>query len=193
MQRKLLGYPQYVPLNSQDSTLGFESRFDSGNLKYAIKTGKYDYDLFISEDVGNAQKSNWFFFKIYNTRRDQLYTFSICNLNKKDNMFNHGMKVLCFSEKQRRYFRLNQRSFYYCNDLILPFKKNCRTLHFEALFPEDDDSVFLMLNYCYPYARGLNLYSHLTSQPQLLQNFERRLLCKTGLGNSCHYYVITNK
>jgi hypothetical protein len=32
---------------SKDSTLIFESRFESGNLRKALKVGPYEYDLFL--------------------------------------------------------------------------------------------------------------------------------------------------
>lgn len=39
---------------SSGKTLIFESRFESGNLKRAVKVGEYEYDLYLRNDYGTG-------------------------------------------------------------------------------------------------------------------------------------------
>lgn len=50
--------PYYTPLSEKDQTLVFESRFESGNLEYAIKLSNSHYQLVLQNDTltkGNTQ------------------------------------------------------------------------------------------------------------------------------------------
>ena len=40
----------FYRLRENDTTLIFESRFESGNLKQAIKVGEFEYDLILKND-----------------------------------------------------------------------------------------------------------------------------------------------
>lgn len=66
---------------STDTTLIFESRFESGNLEYAIKVSDYEYTLILQYDtnslIGHTQ---WFYFKVSNTTPGQVIQFNIVNL-----------------------------------------------------------------------------------------------------------------
>lgn len=37
-----------------DKTLIFESRFESGNLRKAMKVGPYEYELYLKNDYGTS-------------------------------------------------------------------------------------------------------------------------------------------
>ena len=41
----------YTPTGVEDTTLVFESRFESGNLRRAIKIYEFEYDLILKPDV----------------------------------------------------------------------------------------------------------------------------------------------
>ena len=43
--------PYYTPTDSNDRTLVFESRFESGNLAMAIKVSDAEYNLVLSNDI----------------------------------------------------------------------------------------------------------------------------------------------
>lgn len=50
--------PYYCPINNEDKTLQFESRFESGNLDLAIKVSENSYWLVLQNDSltkGNTQ------------------------------------------------------------------------------------------------------------------------------------------
>jgi len=42
-----------VPQDENDNTLIFESRFESGNLKRAVKTSDFEYDLTMRPDYNS--------------------------------------------------------------------------------------------------------------------------------------------
>lgn len=96
-QNGCLGLPQYLPMGYEDLTLGFESRFETGNLQKAVKIDKYEYNLFLSTDYLTEKFTQWFFFSIYNTRKGIEYKFNILNLKKNDSLYNNGMKILMYS------------------------------------------------------------------------------------------------
>jgi len=47
-----------------DKTLLFESRFESGNLRKAMKVGPFEYELYLKNDYGTQSFCQWYFFRI---------------------------------------------------------------------------------------------------------------------------------
>ena len=92
----------YTPENSSDKTLVFESRFESGNLNLAVKVSDSEYNLILQNDINTNGHTQWFFFRVGNTRKGQKVKFNMLNLAKSDSLYNYGMKVLCFSEKEKK-------------------------------------------------------------------------------------------
>ena len=82
-----------------DTTLVFESRFESGNLKRAVKVGEFEYDLTLKNDYGTSGFTQWYYFKVSNTRRGETYKFNIVNLMKNESTYQLGMKPLIYSSK----------------------------------------------------------------------------------------------
>jgi hypothetical protein len=60
----------YYPESESDTTLCFESRFESGNLMVAIKASDNEYDLVLQNDINTNGHTQWYFFKVSNTRKD---------------------------------------------------------------------------------------------------------------------------
>lgn len=91
-------------MSPEDTTLVFESRFESGNLGKATQTGDFCYDLELRCDYQsfNQALTQWFFFRIQNVRKNVEYQFNIVNLIKPDSSYNHGMKPLVYSEKNTK-------------------------------------------------------------------------------------------
>lgn len=46
----------------QDETLIFESRFESANLRKAVKISDTEYDLYLKNDYGTNGFTQWYFF-----------------------------------------------------------------------------------------------------------------------------------
>ena len=86
----------YQKQDENDNTLIFESRFESGNLRRAVQVGEYEYDLILKYDYGTNNYTQWFFFKVNNTKKDVMYKFNIINLIKPESSYNQGMKPLIY-------------------------------------------------------------------------------------------------
>lgn len=144
----------YKPKDQYDETLIFESRFESGNLRRVVQRGDYEYDLYLNPDRNTNSFTQWYFFRIQNTRKNRQYTFHIRNYQKSDSLYNHGMLPIVYSRKDyEKYKRSWQRDgdniVYYQN----PNKKKGQMLNyvmtFNLTFKYDDDEVYLA--HCYPY------------------------------------------
>ena len=77
----------------------FDSRFESGNLRKAAKVNNIEYNLWLENDLNTKGHTQWFFFRIGNTRKGMKVVLNIINLAKPDSLYNYGMKVLNFSNK----------------------------------------------------------------------------------------------
>lgn len=115
----------YKLTGSDDKTLIFESRFESGNLLAAIKISDNEYDLILQNDINTNGHTQWFFFRIGNTRKGMKVVLNIINLAKPDSLYNYGMKVLNFSNKLNDsegvgWHRIGESIDYYQNN----FKKD---------------------------------------------------------------------
>ena len=109
----------YYPVNDDsDETLVFESRFESGNLRRAVKVSDYEYDLYLKPDYNTNSYTQWYYFRVQNTRRDRTYTFTIRNLQKSDSLYNYGLLPLLYSRKEAErvrngWHRVGQNVAYY--------------------------------------------------------------------------------
>ncbi len=82
-----------------DHTLIFESRFESANLRRVIQTERYSYDLILNPDIGTGNHTQWYYFRVTNTRASKVYNFNVVNLLKPDSLFNEGLRPLVYSVK----------------------------------------------------------------------------------------------
>jgi hypothetical protein len=94
--------PFYYPEGDHDQTLVFESRFESGNLLASIKISDNEYDMFLQNDINTNGHTQWYFFRVSNTRRHAKVKFNILNLSKSDSLYNDGMKILAFSVRAKK-------------------------------------------------------------------------------------------
>jgi cytosolic carboxypeptidase protein 2/3 len=61
--------------------------------------GEFEYDLILKYDYLTSNYTQWYFFKVSNTRKDAVYKFNIINLIKPESSYNEGMKPLLYSVK----------------------------------------------------------------------------------------------
>lgn len=92
--------PYYVIQDESDDTLVFESRFESGNLRRAVKVDDYEYDLFLRNDYNSQGYTQWYYFSMTNVKANIKYCFNIKNFFKPDSLYNQGMKPLVYSTKK---------------------------------------------------------------------------------------------
>jgi hypothetical protein len=77
--------------------LVFESRFESGNLRAACQVSEFEYDLTLSPDRHTSHHTQWYFFRIGNTRAGATYKLNVLNFTKANSLYNAGMRPLVYS------------------------------------------------------------------------------------------------
>ncbi|XXQ37051.1 tubulin-glutamate carboxypeptidase [Plasmodiophora brassicae] len=210
---------QTDPSPYETPSLTFESRFESGNLFRAIRTGETEYDLILSSDINAVGRTQWFLFRVQDTRANAPYKFNIVNLEKPDSAFNRGMRPVMFSQQA---FDLQGRSWarvqtatdiaYFQNYLQKPhahlLKRKAKkwtateddaleheyhfTLTFTMTFPYDNDTVFLA--HCYPFTFSFQraCLASLESSTAHSAFLRRQVLCYSRGGNAVDLLTITN-
>ena len=98
--------PYYKLKDANDKTLIFESRFESGNLRKAVKISDTEYDLYLKNDYGTLSYTQWYYFRVENMKKDKVYRFNIVNFMKPDSNYNQGMKPLIYSVKEAEQTRI---------------------------------------------------------------------------------------
>jgi len=189
--------PYYIPTSKEDTTLVFESRFESGNLRRAIQIYDYEYDLILKPDYYTRGHTQWYYFSVANIRKDKEYRFNIINMMKPDSLYNCGMKPLVYSEgiaknKKIGWHRDGYDICYYQNNMKRRNAGYYYTLTFSIKFKYDFDTAYFA--HCYPYT-----YSDLCAYVKCLEDdpvkktrVRRKLLCQTIAGNNCDLFTITN-
>nr|XP_054761366.1 uncharacterized protein LOC129267764 [Lytechinus pictus] len=120
--------------SSEDTTLIFESRFESGNLMKAIQVSEFEYELELRYDLYTHKHTQWFYFRFGNTRRNVRYRFTITNFMKSGSLYNSGMRPLMYSEcnaqtKEIGWRRVGDDIKYYKNDVRLKNVKRTSCMH----------------------------------------------------------------
>lgn len=193
-------YTLVIPL---DSTLRFDSKFESGNLRKAIKVAEDEYILLQDYDVDTKGHTQWFYFSVRNEKAGHRVRFSIMNLMKYDSLYNNGLKPLVLSAKKERWeglgwHRAGDSVAYYQNNIPRTPSADTRlppfhyTLSFAYTFQYDTDLVYFA--HCYPYCYS-TLQSYLSAAE--LRSEEDDILrvdslCTTHTGNSCPVLTITS-
>ena len=70
----------------------FSNRFESGNLRKAIRTGEKEYDLVLTPDCNTSNYHQWFYFEVSGMEAGsgQKYIFNIINYEKANSQYNYG-------------------------------------------------------------------------------------------------------
>ncbi|KAM9278192.1 cytosolic carboxypeptidase 2 [Morus bassanus] len=179
----------------QDTTLQFESRFESGNLQKAVKVGPYEYVLTLRPDLYTAKHTQWFYFRIQNTRRDPLYRFTIANLAKPKSLYSEGMRPLLYSQRDAQsrgigWRRVGADVRYYRGgggEEPAAFR-----LSWTARFPHDGDTCFFAHSYPYTYSDLQRYLWVLAGDPVRSRYCAVRALCRSLAGNTVYLLTITS-
>ncbi|XP_074951189.1 cytosolic carboxypeptidase 2 [Phalacrocorax aristotelis] len=179
----------------QDTTLLFESRFESGNLQKAIKVGPYEYVLTLRPDLYTAKHTQWFYFRVQNTRRDPLYCFTIANLAKPKSLYGEGMRPLLYSQRDAQshgvgWRRVGANVRYYrgsSGEEPATFR-----LSWTSRFPHDGDTCFFAHSYPYTYSDLQRYLQALAGDPVRSQYCAVRALCRSLAGNTIYLLTITS-
>ncbi|NXS31509.1 CBPC2 carboxypeptidase, partial [Pomatostomus ruficeps] len=177
----------------QDTTLLFESRFESGNLQKAIKVGPYEYVLTLRPDLYTAKHTQWFYFRVQNTRREPLYRFTIANMAKPKSLYGKGLQPLLYSQQDARRHGIGWRRVgtdirYYCGSEGEPpvFR-----LSWTVSFPHDSDTCFFSACYPYTYSDLQRYLRTLAADPVRSRYCTVQALCRSLAGNIVYLLTIT--
>ncbi|OXA61045.1 cytosolic carboxypeptidase 2-like isoform X2 [Folsomia candida] len=183
--------------SSEPNALRFESRFESGNLSKAIKVTNVYYELHLRQDLYTDRHSQWFYFRIQNTKDNVMYRFSIVNFNKPDSLYKYGLKILMYSEKEAQlnktgWVRAGQNISYFKNDIPTEDNVTLYTLTFNLKFKHSNDTIYLA--HCYPYTyTRLQTYLRTLEDDAFRSNLLTvRLLCRSLAGNNVYVVTITS-
>ncbi|XP_072001235.1 cytosolic carboxypeptidase 3 isoform X2 [Engystomops pustulosus] len=176
-----------------DNTLVFESRFESGNLQKVVQVSDYDYQLTLRTDLYTERHTQWFYFRVQNTRAGVRYRFTIVNFMKPTSLYNHGMRPLMYSEadantRHMGWRRVGSEIRYYKNGE----GQDHYSLSWTFSFPHGSDTCYFA--HCYPYTYS-NLQDYLAgiaTDPQRSRYCKIRVLCHSLAGNMVYVLTITN-
>ncbi|XP_051001003.1 cytosolic carboxypeptidase 2-like [Acomys russatus] len=180
----------------EDDTLLFESRFESGNLQKAVRVGVYEYELTLRTDLYTDKHTQWFYFRVRNTRRDVTYRFTIVNLLKPRSLYEAGMKPLMYSQLDATTYNIGWRRegqeirYYKSNmdDGLQPLY--CLTWTIQ--FPHDQDTCFFAHFYPYTYTDLKCYLLSVVNNPIQSQFCKLQALCRSLAGNPVYLLTITN-
>ncbi|KAL5014989.1 hypothetical protein ScPMuIL_009259 [Solemya velum] len=184
------------------SSLQFESRFESGNLRQARRVGQFEYELVLKTDLYTNRHTQWYYFRVQNVVPGITYKLRIINLLKKDSLYNYGMRPLVYSEKDAKmkgigWVRTGHHIYYsrnvmhmHCPLLVrgIPYYE----LEWQMEFGNENDTYYLA--HCYPYTytdlkEDLDI---LITDPDRSRHIKREVLCETKAGNSCFLLTVTD-
>ncbi len=81
------------------ATSSGRSKCNHQHILNYIYSGEFEYDLYLKNDYGTTGFTQWYYFRVQNTRRDITYRFNIANLMKPESTYSQGMKPLIYSVK----------------------------------------------------------------------------------------------
>ncbi|KAG5685061.1 hypothetical protein PVAND_014262 [Polypedilum vanderplanki] len=217
--RSSVGGSKYLlsaqPYALEQDDLIFESRFESGNLARVVKVTPHYYELYLRPDMYTNRHTQWFYFRVKNTRTKTQYRFSIVNLTKPDSLYKEGMRPLMYSTADatnnnigwRRcgeniaYYRNEDNNIYntrnYHQVLIDDFDDEdngniCSyTLTFNVEFQYENDTVFFAHSYPYTYSDLQDYLMNIQRHPIKSKFSKLRLLCRSLAGNNVYYLTVT--
>lgn len=198
LQAKRFGQiPEFIseytfPSPEDDVTLVFNSKFESGNLKKAIKMSDYEYKLLLNSDTNTYGQNHWYYFTVFNPRKSPI-TFQIINMLKFDDLYKAGLQPAIFSQKYcektgTRWHRDGSKIDYFMNSDSLPGKPYY-TLSFTYDFRYCKDLVHFAYSIPYTYT---DLSRYLYFIKEKYENIARvDPLCTSLAGNTCEMLTIT--
>ncbi|CAM9151585.1 unnamed protein product, partial [Phaeothamnion confervicola] len=177
-----------------DDTLVFESHFESGNLRSAVRLGQTDeYNLMLSFDINTERHTQWFYFSVGNARAGRSYKLNLQNLMKPDSVYSQGMQPLAYSEREAcGWRRRGEAVIYFKNQLQRGKLRPFYTLTFTFRASRASDVIYFA--HCFPYRyTELRLYlDAVMADPAKRAFVTRRPLCRTLAGNHVDCLTITS-
>ncbi|XP_070085598.1 cytosolic carboxypeptidase 2 isoform X14 [Equus caballus] len=180
----------------EDNALLFESRFESGNLQKAVRVDTYEYELTLRTDLYTNKYTQWFYFRVQNTRKDATYRFTIVNLLKPKSLYTLGMKPLMYSQLDADTHNIGWRregsEIKYCKSSTGDGQQPFYCLTWTIQFPHDQDTCFFAHFYPYTYTDLQCYLLSVANNPVQAQFCKLRTLCRSLAGNVVYLLTITN-
>ena len=108
------------PKRENEAKIIFDSKFESGNLRMAIKLDsniKNEYDLIMRKDYNCEKNYSWFFFSIESDRETDI-KFNILNFIKKKIMFDEQNKIRILTYNKNDKWNRNTYNIQYYQNFI---------------------------------------------------------------------------
>lgn len=86
----------------KETSLFFNARFESGNLREVERVSEFEYNLYLSFDFNTLNYTQWYYFAVRNLQRGHTYRFNVMNLQKDDSSYSQGMKPFVYSTLKNR-------------------------------------------------------------------------------------------
>ncbi|CAF1333580.1 unnamed protein product, partial [Adineta steineri] len=185
--------------DSDDTTVLFESRFESGNLMKAVQVGEFEYELYLRYDLYTKRNTQWFYFRLQNTQANKRYRFTIVNFFKSSSLYSNGMRPLMYSvhdadNNKIGWRRWGEEIVYYRNNLTAPDNPsaNMYSLTWTCKFPNDNDTYYFA--HCYPYTYSdLQDYLNGIQGDRIKSQYcKQKVLCRSLAGNFVYMLTITS-
>ncbi|XP_053575661.1 cytosolic carboxypeptidase 3 [Bombina bombina] len=181
---------------NSSNTLIFESRFESGNLQKAVQVGNYEYELTLRTDLYTQRHTQWYYFRVKNTRTGVPYRFTIINFMKPSSLYSHGMRPLMYSEMNAKtnhigWHRIGKEIKYFKNN----FGQNGQqyySLSWTFEFPHNGDTCYFAHCYSYTYSNLQDYLAEIANDPERSSYCKIRVLCHSLAGNMVYVLTITN-
>ncbi|XP_078050336.1 uncharacterized protein LOC144476893 isoform X2 [Augochlora pura] len=189
----VLPFPAEFPADSIE--LPDDRRVVDTDSNLFLITDTY-YQLYLRKDLYTQRHTQWYYFRISNTRSRTTYRLSIVNLSKEESLYNEGLRPLLYSTEDAKkravgWRRCGDNIAYYRNDSSSDEEKEKHTLSFNVSFPHDRDTVYLAHCYPYTYSDLQEYLAKLVADPVKTRFTKLRLLCRTLAGNGVYYLTIT--
>ncbi|XP_052797687.1 uncharacterized protein LOC128229851 isoform X23 [Mya arenaria] len=188
-----------IDRSQDDTTLIFESRFESGNLARAVQVSEFEYELQLRYDLYTSKHTQWFYFSVSNTRPNKQYRFTIINFMKPDSLYNYGMKPVQYSEKDALkkigWRRHGVGIKYYKNNTKYETSKGDKSFYsltWTTEFNHSNDTVYLAHCFPYTYTDLQDYLLDLQNDPIKSKICKQRVLCRTLAGNLVYLLTITS-
>ncbi|XP_032917577.1 cytosolic carboxypeptidase 2 isoform X2 [Catharus ustulatus] len=155
--------------------------------------GPYEYVLMLRPDLYTAKHTQWFYFRVQNTRQEPLYRFTIANMAKPKSLYGQGLQPLLYSQQDAQSRGIGWRrvgtDICYCRGSAgeLPLFR----LSWTVRFPHDGDTCFFASCYPYTYSDLQRYLRALAADPARSRYCTVQVLCRSLAGNSVYLLTIT--
>ncbi|GCB84813.1 hypothetical protein scyTo_0025406, partial [Scyliorhinus torazame] len=158
--------------------------------------GSYEYELTLRTDLYTDKHTQWYYFRVQNTRPGVTYRFTIVNLMKSNSLYNQGLKPLLYSEREAQqrqmgWHRVGKDIRYYKNNLSEE-GRSLYSLTWTFQFPHRNDTCYFAHSYPYTYSDLQRYLATIANDPIQSQYCKLRVLCRSLAGNTVHILTITS-